>query len=257
MNRFPDERYRVGRWRNGLRRRAATWLSPGRIRDARHGLSLVGIGLALALLVWSPGTDVRDYWSFDLAHPYAAAIGNLDARDAFRYGPPVALLMAPLRLLSWDVVRVGWTVLLLASLWWVARRWWLALLATYFVALEISVGNINILLAAAIVAGFRWPSTWSLVLLTKVTPGIGLVWFAVRREWRQLGIALGATALVCLVSAVLVPGWWPEWAAMLTASVAAPLPGFALPVLWIDGPALLVALAAPSLWEREHSLSPP
>ena len=56
------------------------------------------------------------------------------------------------------------------------------------------MGNVHMLLALAIVLGFRWPATWSFVLLTKVTPGIGLLWFAVRREWRSLGIALGATA---------------------------------------------------------------
>ena len=43
----------------------------------------------------------------------------------------------------------------------------------------------------AIVLGFRWPFTWAFVLLTKVTPGVGLLWFAVRREWRSLAIALG------------------------------------------------------------------
>jgi hypothetical protein len=56
---------------------------------------------------------------------------------------------------------------------------------------------------------------WAFVLLTKVTPGIGLLWFAVRREWRSLGIALGATAIVVAVSALLMPGAWLEWLALL------------------------------------------
>ena len=51
-------------------------------------------------------------------------------------------------------------------------------------------------IAAAIVIGFRWPAAWSLVLLTKITPGIGLLWFAVRREWRSLAIALGAVIMI-------------------------------------------------------------
>jgi len=42
------------------------------------------------------------------------------------------------------------------------------------------------LLAVAIAVGFRYPAAWALVLITKVTPGIGLVWFAVRREWCPL-----------------------------------------------------------------------
>ena len=51
--------------------------------------------------------------------------------------------------------------------------------------------------------GFRYPWTWGFVLLTKVTPGIGLLWFAVRREWRALAIALGVTGVIVAVSLVL------------------------------------------------------
>ncbi len=72
----------------------------------------------------------------------------------------------------------------------------------------------------AIVAGFRWPAAWAIVLLTKVTPGIGLLWFAVRREWRQLGIAMGATAGVVAVSFVVAPAAWADWIGVLTASAA-------------------------------------
>ena len=38
--------------------------------------------------------------------------------------------------------------------------------------------------------GFRYPVAWAFPLLTKVAPGIGLLWFVVRREWRNLAIAL-------------------------------------------------------------------
>ena len=47
-------------------------------------------------------------------------------------------------------------------------------------------GNIHVLLAVTILAGFRYPGAWSFVVLTKVTPGIGLLWFAIRREWGAL-----------------------------------------------------------------------
>ena len=39
---------------------------------------------------------------------------------------------------------------------------------------EISLGNIHIFLALVTVFGLRWPWLWSFVLLTKVTPGVGL-----------------------------------------------------------------------------------
>jgi hypothetical protein len=82
-------------------------------------------------------------------------------------------------------------------------------------ALELVGGNISLFLATAMVVGFRWPAAWAFVLLTKVTPGIGLLWFVVRREWRSLGIALAATALVVAVSAAIMPGAWLEWLDLL------------------------------------------
>ena len=77
--------------------------------------------------------------------------------------------------------------------------------------MEVAGGNVSLLLAVAIVVGFRWPAAWALVLLTKLTPGIGLLWFAVRREWRSLAIALGATAAIVAVSFVILPDQWRDW----------------------------------------------
>jgi hypothetical protein len=83
---------------------------------------------------------------------------------------------------------------------------------------------VHLLYAAAIVVGFRYPATWALMLLTKVTPGVGLLWFAVRREWRALLIALGATAIIVAVSYVISPGIWRQWFDLLTAHAARPTP---------------------------------
>ena len=80
---------------------------------------------------------------------------------------------------------------------------------------EIWGGNIHLLLALAIVAGFRWPGTWSFVLLTKVTPGIGLLWFAARREWRKLAIALGTTAVIVGASLLIDANLWRSWIELL------------------------------------------
>ena len=59
------------------------------------------------------------------------------------------------------------------------------------IAFEVISGNVHLLYAAAIVVGFRWPAAWALMFLTKATPGIGVLWFLVRREWRSLAVALG------------------------------------------------------------------
>jgi hypothetical protein len=57
------------------------------------------------------------------------------------------------------------------------------------------------------------------VLLTKITPGVGLLWFAVRREWRSLAIALAATVAVAAVSFVLMPDAWQRWPQVLVNNV--------------------------------------
>jgi hypothetical protein len=65
--------------------------------------------------------------------------------------------------------------------------------------MEIWGGNIEVLVALAVVLGFRWPAAWSFILLTKITPGVGLLWFAVRREWRSLAIVAVATGGIAAV----------------------------------------------------------
>jgi hypothetical protein len=72
----------------------------------------------------------------------------------------------------------------------------------------------------AIVAGFRYPATWALMLLTKVTPGIGLLWFLVRREWRSLAMAVGVSAGIAAVSFFLDRSAWEEWIAILRSDLA-------------------------------------
>jgi hypothetical protein len=77
-------------------------------------------------------------------------------------------------------------------------------------------------MAAAVVLGFRYPWTWAFVLLSKATPGIGVLWFAARREWRSLAIALGVTAAVSLAAAVVAPHYWREWVEALISNFNEP-----------------------------------
>ena len=98
-----------------------------------------------------------------------------------------------------------WFALLIGNVIWLGGRGVRVLWILAFppVALELYHGNIHLWIAAAIALGFRYPWTWGFVLLTKVTPGVGLLWFAVRREWRALGIALGVTGAIVAVSLLL------------------------------------------------------
>jgi hypothetical protein len=213
-----------------VRTRAVVADHPGAFRALLHAfvvLCLV-IDAWLLLLIMRGGGfthDSRAYWAVDLANPYTGHQGDA---DAFLYSPAVAQVFAVLGHLPWEVFLVAWSGLLLGCVLWMAKGSWYWVLPLPPVLFDIIVGNVHILYAAAIVLGFRFPWTWSLMLLTKVTPGIGLLWFAIRREWRALAIALGATAAVVVVSWLMVPDLWRSWADLLLAHEESDIPPLAI-----------------------------
>jgi hypothetical protein len=184
------------------------------------GLALVGaIWLAIVVFsspwgrLWGTGQDAYCYWFPTFSDPYARS----DWTDpiAYVYSPAFLQLLAPLKALPWQAFMAVWTAVLLAAVFVLTGRRWFVV-GVLLGLMELAGGNIHLLLAAAIVLGFRWPATWALVLLTKITPGIGLLWFVVRGEWRQLFIALGATAVIVAVSFATMPDAWVQWVGVLT-----------------------------------------
>jgi hypothetical protein len=83
------------------------------------------------------------------------------------------------------------------------------------VAAELNAANINLVLALALVLGFRWPALWALPLWTKPSMGIALLWFGVRREWRALATSLGTAGALALGSFLLAPSLWFDWINLL------------------------------------------
>ncbi len=190
----------------------------------REALGLLAAAIALGLVLafadpangpWPTGREAFCYWVPTLADPYARA--DWTAQVAYVYSPAFLQALAPLTTLPWPAFLAAWTAILLAAVRWLVgpRLWPLGIL---LVAPELAGGNVHLLLAVAIVAGFRRPSAWGFVLLTKVTPGVGLLWFAVRGEWRRLAVALGATAAVVVGSFALDPSAWAAWVDVLVSS---------------------------------------
>lgn len=180
------------------------------------GLTLVGMIMALFwVTTLQPGSpfDVHAYYVVDLANPYAGA--KLNGFDAYLYSPAFAQVTEPLRQLPWETFLIVWRVAAVLALTWLAGPLTLPIILLGPVATELNAGNINLFIAVAVVVGFRFPAVWAFVLLTKVTPGVALVWFAVRREWRSLGIALTATAVIVAVSMVFAPQLWLDWVRLL------------------------------------------
>lgn len=217
--------------------------SPATRRAVRDGLVIAGLLFAAYLLVvvapvsGTFGFDAFAYWHLDPSAPYTQSAGGL---GAFTYTPVIARLFVPFAALPWTSFLWLWTALLIATLIWLGWRSTLVILAFPPVALELYHGNVHLLVAAAIVLGFRWPATWAFVVLTKVTPGIGLIWFAVRREWRRLGIAVGVTGVLVAVSLVLDLPLWRAWLSddILKTATGAPLDQFSLGIpLWLRLPA--------------------
>jgi hypothetical protein len=263
-------------------------ITPDRRRAIRDGLIVAGILFnSTLLLAWGPRLywfiDAQAWARIDLHDLYGTGMGDPQLIGAFRYAPVIAWLFLPATWVPWPVLVAGYVGLsMLALVALTGRRAPLFLIAFPPVLLELVNGNIHLFIALAIWAGMRRPAAWAFVLLTKVTPGIGLLWFVARREWRSLATALGATAVIVAVSVALAPQTWLEWLRSLVSFAGAqeptavpplwvrlpfagalalwagrtdrawlvPIAAFlALPVLWLQGLAILTA-SFPLYWER-------
>lgn len=186
------------------------------------------------LPLWGVGVWV---WVHTLLYPYWQTIGadsvayyvtrhhesNLYwlpplVDGAYLYSPAFAQVIWPFTWLPWSLFVTAWAVgeaallaWLLAPLGW---KWGLPLF-TLACGFEIPLGNIYPLLALSVVVGMRRPAAWAFPLLTKVLTGVGLLWFAARREWRALVIASLTTAAIVAVSFLIAPHQWSEWITFL------------------------------------------
>lgn len=189
-------------------------------------MALTLAGLLYVALVWlgiapyappvteeyGPMGDSRGYWN-----AWEGGLYEIPwlTHEAYVYSPAFAQATWPLTLLPWPVWAISWTLACIAVLFWLRAPY---LLAFPPVLDDLLRGNVHIFMAAAIVIGMRYPVAWALMLLTKVTPGVGLVWFLVRREWGRLAMAMAGTSVIILVSYLIAPMLWQEWVELLLAN---------------------------------------
>jgi Glycosyltransferase family 87 len=174
---------------------------------------LGGLYASIAIVGWHTalGYDARAYW---LAWHHSPMYGlPPNTADAYLYSPAFAQALWPLAQLPWPLFLAAWAVAGFAVYAWLLRPlgWSLAAPLLVFCLPQAMVGNIWPLLAVVLVFGFRHPGLWALSLLTKVTAGVGVVWFAARGEWRDLARLLVPTALVTAVSVAISPQLWADW----------------------------------------------
>lgn len=193
-------------------------------RPIRDGLVIAGLArtayyfFVQDIQPWTfLGIDTRAYWRVDLAHPYAtSSVGGI---SSFLYSPAFAQAVAPFGALPFNLFYGLWLAVSLAILWWLVRPWpWVLPILSLPIIYELCVGNVNFLIAGAIVLGFRAPSLWALPVLTKVSLGIGGLWFVVRREWRAVAVAAVTVVAIVAVSYLLSPSAWMDWIAFLSSS---------------------------------------
>lgn len=208
-------------------------------------VATLGIGVAFAVAQILGLTPL----AFDAGAYWAATPGSLyqtgwEGREyaAFLYSPAFADAIAPARLLPVQVFTGLWQLGLFITLAVLLRGWSLPLIVAgllWFVLpipllgvvmSDIAHGNIQILLGGVAVLGIRYPALWAFALLSKVTPGIGLLWFVARGEWRNLAIALAVTGAITLASFLYSPGDWFAWAAFLQESTSTVFPLWVVPV---------------------------
>jgi hypothetical protein len=193
-------------------------LGPVEERAIRHGLWIAGlVTLAIGIghiRAGEIGFDAHAYWAAWDHHLYSVAP---EERDAYLYSPVFAQAIWLLTLLQWPVFCALWLGAIAAIYAWLlaplSLRWRLPILL--ICSLDVISGNVWSLFALVIVFGFRFPAAWAFPALTKVTPVLGPVWFAVRREWRSLVISTATTAVLAGVSFAFAPGLWERWFTLL------------------------------------------
>jgi hypothetical protein len=193
-----------------------------RDRLLRDGFVIVSVVFVLLRLFsvepWADSVDTYAYWTTRTGDFYAAA--DTGRIGAYLYSPAFAQLLAPLTWLPLNVFTAIVTAINCAAVWFLLGKWSLPSLLFLPIPFEIISGNVHLLYGVAIVVGFRWSASWALMFITKITPGIGVLWFAARREWRALAIALGFTAAIVAVSFALDRAAWEQWIAILRADLA-------------------------------------
>lgn len=227
-----------------------------RIRMARDALTVLGI--VAAVTYWwyltSGGglpVDVHAYWAADPNDLYVHGPGPAD--DAYLYAPTFEFLVGWWRGIPFEVYAAIWRAILLVILVYLAGPFTLFAMLTVPVASEINAANIQIPLALAVVAGFRWPAAWAFVLLTKISPGVGLLWFVLRREWRSLAIAIGVTVALAVLSFALTPRAWFEYVTLLTSHPAPSVAPYYLP-LWVRLPFAIAFVVFGALTDRRWAV---
>jgi hypothetical protein len=171
------------------------------------------------------------------------------------YSPAFAQIIWPLTLLELPTFIAIWVLIQLAAVAFLAGPLIAAVAVWLYSPLGLNAiwaGQIAPLMALALALAPRHPAAWSFLLLTKVTPGVGMVWHAARLEWKALAVAVTAT-LVIIASSALLFGTdvWVQWFGVLRDSTTRQSPFESIPLplgVRVGFAAVLIAYGARRDW---------
>jgi len=249
---------------------------------------LAAIGAALLAVVaftrWGTPSDEFAYWQaaqrLVAGEPLYDPTATLVTPYTYLYPPPLAQVLAPLTLVLSDRAFVaGWTVLLLACLWWLGGRNLfvaLALIAFVPVAVELWYRNVHLILAALVVLGLRRGGWWFAIgAAIKITPALGILYLASRGRYRDAAVAAAVGGALLAVSVALAPDAWrqfievilqparsagagivpvPFWARLLAGAVLATVAGRMRPGIGESLLVVAVVIANPTLYVTALSM---
>jgi hypothetical protein len=162
------------------------------------------------------GHDAHAYWLVQLGPDAYDRIPGQP--DAFLYSPAFAQVAQLLTWIPWPAFVTLWTAAAIGTYLWLVRplRWVFAVPLLALAIEDVALGNITWLLALLAVGGLRVSSVWVPAAYVKVVSGLGVLWYAGRREWRALVVAAGVGLAVLAVSYAISPDMWRAYVELLT-----------------------------------------
>ncbi len=170
------------------------------------------VGLSQAIGAITDPYDAHMYWNVDTANMYPIIWSG-----GYVYAPPLALIVNALHPIGWPLFIAAFTTATWAAFWYCTRVLAPVVLLASLALVPIIggnvvgylfLGNIQLLMAAAIVASVRHSAGWTAVPLLTKGVGIPLVWFVVRREWSSVTAGLAVPLMVIAVTLALAPDTW-------------------------------------------------
>ena len=187
-------------------------------------VALAAVGAALLAVIvasfWSEPNDNFAYWL--AGQRLAAGLPVYVTGDAafvpyaYHYPPPLVQVLAPLTLVVPPLAYlVVYRVVELLVTWGLAGRRMLPMLALVVfvpVAVELRFENVHLLVALGIVVGLRrWPWLFAVGAVVKLSPGLGVLYLALRRRWRDAFVASLIGLAITGISWVMSADLWRAW----------------------------------------------